>query len=276
MRNTYDRDLRLLYTDKPRGEQPLKMKCPWHHDTDASLALYRDHAYCFGCRKWVGYVEFEKEIGEAPVATFVEEKQPELTREEIVGFAHTYHARLFRSNKQDYYQARGLNEDTVRKYLLGYAARAYTIPVWNAGEIESLRFRRDDAVNTDGSKYWGLPGHNRVMVFAPTGFGDRVVWCEGELDCLVLTQLGYSAFTLTNGIGADPTPFLPLLAQCQRVTLAQDCDFASYHRSLAVAKQITEAHPDIDVRIAQWSSAKDVSELYVKRGEQAVRKAIGR
>lgn len=40
-------DLRELIGRKYRGEQPVLVTCPFHNDTDASLAVYPDHGHCY-------------------------------------------------------------------------------------------------------------------------------------------------------------------------------------------------------------------------------------
>ncbi len=274
-----DRDLRLLYTNKPIGDNPVLINCLYHHDDSPSLAVYRDHAFCYGCRHWAGYWQFLDDIEreDAPQAIATEKETVfQYTPEEFLDLAKVYNERMYKLGKQDYwFRKRFFTQETVDKYLLGYAASSYTIPVWNNGVVQTIRFRRDDAVRENGPKYYGVKGFNNVMLFSPQPIRRKVIWCEGELDSLLLVQLGYSAITLTNGIRtvSDAGAFLPSLEPAKVVVIAVDCDDASWEPALDLAALLRTELPGKYITMARFF-AKDITEYYEKKGEIGVRELL--
>jgi hypothetical protein len=102
---------------------------------------------------------------------------------------------------------RGLTDETIRIYELGYDgdADAITIPVRDeTGELVNLR-RRYLAPDA-GAKMMGLPGRGsqlyplRVLDNDPAA----LLVCEGEADALLLNQHGIPAVTSTAGTSWKP------------------------------------------------------------------------
>ncbi len=294
------RDLRSYFTDdfNPDPSTPVKIPCYWHSEEVPSLAIYRDHAYCFGqCGRWYGY--------KATVAAYEEFGEPKLVQstrlraaksisdDELYELADIYHRRLYTLGKQDYFLARGITEEIIKSVQLGHTYAAYAIPIYTQTinyamctwetKLQTIRFRRDDVIDPSlGKKYWGLKGRNETFIYAPYPLERTVVWCEGELDTLLALSLGFSAFTLTNGVGVidikkpetlDPVGRLFDDFGVKEVRLALDYDRASYQRSLQLTGFL-RGSLGLTVKTCRFD-AKDITELYQTVGKDAAIEALG-
>jgi hypothetical protein len=234
-------DLRTLLTEDP-GEGPLVINCinPDHDDSTASMAVYHDHAWCFGCSSYYGARVFSTLLPTgAGLPEFrhvgvgrVEKEQSYLP----MALAETYAHWLWNStfiDRVDWLRARGLHDDTLKANLIGHSGEAFTIPVLDReGQLISIRYRRDDGLahSTERPKYWGTGGRNTAQLYKPIR-GDRLwvgnstILCEGELDALRLAQEGYHAVSMTNGAGAFKEEHAALLPSGQ-VYICYDQDEA--------------------------------------------------
>jgi DNA primase len=273
-------DLRLLYTDSPVGNDPVMILCPYHNDHDPSLAVYDDHLHCFGCgwhetaRRHLNRQGFDAEMFLSRVPAQPKERVT-VSDEELQEMVETYHTRLFQMGKEQYFLDRGLRLETIREFRLGYTGRAYAIPVPHIGngQVHTVRFRRDDTLGMDGPKYWGIPGRNQVLPYAPRTPDTPLIWCEGELDTLIAVQAGYRAVSLTNGIGAGIDLLAQHLSGITEIRIAVDNDRAGYARSYQLGRELRDL---LGCKI--WYCrfpAKDLTEFYLKYGEAALRKVLG-
>lgn len=185
-----------------------------------------------------------------------------------------YHRRLRILRKENWLYQRGFSEETIRTYQLGHTGSAYSIPIWDTGSIQTLRFRRDEETPGNRPKYWGLPGANSQMLFAPRGIGAILIWCEGEYDALLAVQTGYTAVSLTNGIHADPLKYISRLTVCQEIRIAVDADTRSFARSLWLLQIFRERLPATKVNRIRLP-AKDITEVYQLYGEAKLNEVLG-
>jgi len=203
-------DLRIVVAPGKRifenENKPIMIKCPWHDDQHASLAVYSDHCYCFGCQKYVHASEWlGKPMPLPKVKERIDTSPPSQPMSKDI--ARKYHANL--GKKKQWYLDRGLSDSIIDSQLLGYYNNTFTIPVWHpSGELLTVRFRRDDSISQNGVKYWGVKGRNNTLLYNQEAlrwenmekYGHHVVICEGELDCLRLWQEGIPAVSSTNGV----------------------------------------------------------------------------
>jgi DNA primase len=113
-----------------------------------------------------------------------------------------YAANLTAEHKA-WWHAKGVNDETIGKYWLGYCPScptdkegrpSYTIPVTFRGRLLNIRHRLAHAEN--GDKYrpqiagLGAAVFNADVLLAP---GDYVLVVEGEIKAMVLAQVGYRA-----------------------------------------------------------------------------------
>ena len=254
------------------GNKPVMIFCPYHEETAQSCAIYNDHLWCFGCQnrkstlEWIAENEGmdletsfrevvntanDKYVGiisvkplpqpikrEIPVTVILEPMNPL--------FAKYCHDQL--GEKREWFFDRGLLNGVIDEQLLGYYNGAFSIPVWRpSGDLVTMRYRRDDEVNTKGPKYWGTRDRNVTMLYNSVALSREcsissnhtVVITEGELDCLILLQSGINAVSFTNGVGSFHKEFVANFARFSKIIIAFDMDSAGQKE----AKRVEEMFP---------------------------------
>jgi len=295
-------DLRALAAPGKRisGEKPVLVRCPWHDDRHSSLAIYSDHAFCFGCQRRVSLLEWLAEqenldlnsdfrgtvealaarYGVASVAPVSWPTQEEASRKALfpldASLAKRYHDRL--GEKRQWYRDRGLSDKIIDGQLLGHDGRAFTIPVWHpSGELLTIRYRRDDSLGTSGPKYWGIEGRNDTLLYNEGALaGSRyVLIAEGELDCLRLWQEGIPAISSTNGASGMVSIWKKVSSKFNcavRIIIALDQDEGGRKPAAELLKMINGRNPRSVSRtravILKWDRrlGKDITELAKKKG----------
>lgn len=214
--------------------------CIEHNDDTASMAIYADHAWCFGCERYWSPEELMLPGLRARVGTVrkTAHRKAEPPKRIPRSMVEVYHAWLTDGpfkDRLEWLQARGLVLDTLRANLIGHCGNAFTIPVFNEdGSVAGIRYRRDDKLADEGSpKYWGTRGANAVKLYRPmppkyymqgTYETNHVYLCEGELDALRLAQESRAAVSLTNGAGAFKPEHVELFEGYSRVWIVYDQD----------------------------------------------------
>lgn len=206
-------DLRLNYRESVESEGPLMALCPAHPDENSSLAIYKDHAYCFGCRKWWSANEFSLTYGQGSIKVSYQSKYHKGSRKlflpRVLATKFSEWLQTVFVSKLSFFYERGFTNDTVRGLSFGYVPGAYTIPILGIkGNIQAIRYRRDEEYDFDEyvpPKYWGTAGANSTQLYLSDQLllpQDEVYLCEGELDAARLFQQGLVAVSLTNGAGS--------------------------------------------------------------------------
>lgn len=301
-------DLRDLVAPGKRysGERPVMITCPWHEERKPSLAIFRDHAFCFGCNRrqslleWVAEkvgLDIARDFSQVVAAAaslagqvIVAPPPPRRTPTPPVqippldpAVARRYHNML--GEKRQWFLGRGLSNRIIDEQILGYDGKAFTIPVWHpGGMLLNIRFRRDDAINREGRKYWGIEGRNETILYNQVALVDNfgyILVTEGELDCLRLAQEGIPAVSSTNGAAGmlriwerEAHLFL-----CPRIVIALDQDEAG-RKAAGELRELINGRGHTASRgravIMKWDRrlGKDITELAQKKGVEYVRKLI--
>lgn len=308
-------DLRLAIEPSVFGDSPIKLSClnPAHDDPNASMAVYTDHIHCFGCgfhrNDWdealsllLGITVVEAgEVAENYDGGNQRTANPRGSQELHplpVGRADLYHhfMRSRHPNKERWFLNRGLTSDTIRQERLGYDGFRYTIPVYdNAGNLVAIRYRADytrlpdkliAGINPEGDvvekhipKYCGITGRNGMYLYGAHWLepdSKYAIICEGELDALLLHQLGHQAFSATNGAGQSR--LLPGLAQQQMPSLhtiyiATDQDRGDGRQTRKgeeAAMEVAKAATGLGLSVYRlsWLIGKDVTEHYTRNGNK--------
>jgi len=174
-------------------------------------------------------------------------------------------------------ERRGLVDETLRRFKLGWDGDRITIPVYDEFNV-LVNFRRykwnstedqwkvlnyvDEYENTYGEvRIYGL---DRVMD-ETLGY---VVWSEGEMDRICCEQHGFPTACATSGAGTWKADWTRLFRNKKRVYLAQDNDEAGRN---AVKKLCDKLYRVVDVYIINWPEdfpAKgDITDFFVKCGQ---------
>lgn len=268
----------------------LTANCINHHDDTASMVIYDNAVYCFGCRKRWWPDQFLKDLGARQLVTERGARKQPAPKFIPLAVVDTYRRWLW-SASEGHYSARaswlgdrGLTKEICYPNFIGHTGEAFTIPVLshdmgNEGVL-SIRYRRDDVLSSeDRPKYWGTAGANQSMLYVPRHDLSQIInhkygliLCEGELDALRLAQEGYPAASLTNGCGALKHEHIPAIFKqlhgvgSFRVTVCYDMDEPGRNTAARVV-ELLESN-GIRAHALSWHvvNGKDVTDYLQNHG----------
>jgi hypothetical protein len=169
---------------------------------------------------------------------------------------------------------RGLTDETLRAFKLGWDGDRITIPVYDEFNV-LVNFRRykwnstddqwkvlnyvDEYENTYGEvRIFGL---DRVMDESV----DYVVWCEGEMDRICCEQHGFPTACATSGAGTWKADWTRLFRNKKKVYIAQDNDEAG---RIATQKLCEKLYRVVDVYTLVWPEhfpvKGDITDFFTK------------
>lgn len=251
-------DLRTLVVDKwttLTDDTPVYIYCPRHEDKSRpSMRVYPDGAHCFTCGAHLNRREFsalfdERELTSAKLLadtwTHTRSTKP---RVDPYTAARAAHESLMQHLEGDetwaWLEGRGLDADMARRYTLGHNGVAYTLPVFDAaGEVVTVRYRRDDAVAPHLFKFWGLKGFNGTALYPWPAQQPTTALTEGEMDALLLRKHGVAAYSFTNGARAVPSreELRRMLPATKHVLLVRDQDVPGKEGTANLIPVLSEA-----------------------------------
>ncbi|MHB1131678.1 MAG: CHC2 zinc finger domain-containing protein [Chloroflexota bacterium] len=269
------------------GEQWVG-RCPFHEDRSASLSVsdkfYKCHAACCGKQgdvfTWVGEtygLDFQGALRKVQELTGLPAsngrgqapgKPAELPKTLARAVAEQYHRDLA-PERREYYRRRGLGDETIDEFLLGWDGTRYTIPVFVGGQLLNVRRRRDDQNKRDrGPKMLNTAGYGTAVLYNQDALqaAESAVIAEGEFDAMLLTQHGWTAVTSTGGADTFKPEWAPLFATCQTIYVCYDNDLAGRSGAAKVAALFGErarivALPD------EVGDKGDVTDFFVALGK---------
>ena len=203
------------------------------------------------------------------------------TRPEIdVGLIQEYHQRLMSLTgpiRDMIKERRGLTDETLRQFQLGWDGERITIPIYD--EFNTLvNFRRYKWNSTDDQwkvlnyvdEYNNSYGEVRIFgidrVVDPDI--DYIVWSEGELDRICAEQHGFPTACATSGAGTWKPEWTKLFRNKKRVYIAQDNDEAG---RIATQKLCEKLYRVVDVYTINWPEnfpvKGDITDFFTKCGQ---------
>ena len=196
-----------------------------------------------------------------------------------VGLVAQYHQALMKLTgpiRDMLRERRGLTDETIREFQLGWDGDRITIPIYD--EYNTLvNFRRykwnstndqwkvlnyvDEYDNTYGEvRIFGI---DRVV----DSTLDYIVWSEGELDRICNEQHGFPTACATSGAGTFKPEWTKYFRNKKRVYIAQDNDEAG---RIATQKLCEKLYRVVDVYVIQWPDTfpikGDITDFYTKCG----------
>lgn len=175
-----------------------------------------------------------------------------------------YHRGLPQRIRTYLMEARGLSDDVIHCYLLGWNGFRITIPIKNReGHIISFRLARDPE-DSSSPKMLSTPG-SRVTLYGQEIFGsqpERIIICEGEFDRLVLETKGFHGVTSTGGAGAFPEEWARFFFGIPEVYVCFDLDDAGRQGAERVARFIQ--HARIVTLPAEVGEKGDLTDYFVR------------
>lgn len=277
----------------PDDKGEVEIYCPMHADSKRSCSVnvrkgaWYCHAGCGGgsVRQLVlneeawAPLEGRKVVPVAPgTQTATTGKPPRM--QEVMH----WHRRLRREApvRAALASKRGLTLDTMRKALLGWNGRHYTIPIFSAAR-KVWNVRNYDMNPAPGrSKIWNTRGCGQARLY-PVGpllrepLGYDVLVCEGEWDTLLALQAGHTAVTSTAGAGKPwPDEWSEKFAGLH-VYICMDRDLTGEQTEGLIAECLSDVAAVYVCRlpfITRATNGKDLSDWLLKRGLDAHSKMI--
>ena len=200
------------------------------------------------------------------------------TRPEIdTGLISRYHQALMKLTgpiRDVLKERRGLTDETIRKFQLGWDGERITIPIYD--EYNTLvNFRRYKWNSTDDK--WKVlnyvdeydNAYGEVRIFGLDRVVDNsidyVVWAEGEMDRIINEQYGFPTACATSGAGTFRPEWTKYFRNKKRVYIAQDNDEAG---RLASQRLCEKLYRVVDVYVIQWPEnfpvKGDITDFYTK------------
>jgi hypothetical protein len=180
---------REVFGDDIPDVETHKIRCIWHDETAPSLTLYihKGEYHCYGCGRG-GKIE-----------ELVSSGDPIIDMSQVL----QYQDRLWKEPAMIEFlrKVRGLDDVTIREYMLGYNGARVTIPVFNSdGHCVNIRLYKPGGKGNDKVISFGA-GYGKVRLFPrpPNGDEHKVFLMEGEMDCLLARKMGLPAFSTTGG-----------------------------------------------------------------------------
>jgi hypothetical protein len=185
----------------------------------------------------------------------------------------------------EYLEGRGITEDTAVTARLGVVDEAIhgdadaafnrlSIPYITRSGVVDLRYRclrQHDCGEVGCAKYLGRPGSS-LRIFGVEDLvsaGDTIAVTEGELDRLILRQLGYPSCGLP-GAESWKRHWHRLFEDFSRIVVFGDGDAAG-HRFI---KKMMDEFPQ-SVEGVQLPDGEDVNSMYLLEGEYYFRNILG-
>ncbi|KKN43306.1 hypothetical protein LCGC14_0704580 [marine sediment metagenome] len=133
---------------------------------------------------------------------------------------------------------RGISIQTIVRFKLGVEKDRITIPIFDeVGDCLNIRKHSIKKNKNKVISYRTGYGSNRLFNVDNLKKNKDIILCEGELDCILLNQLGYNALTNTTGVGKW-LPYWNKLFINKVVYICYDCDIAGIKGSKLVAKNL--------------------------------------
>lgn len=278
-----------------RGTE-AKAECPFKSlheegvDTNPSLTvnLSRGLYYCQTCHskgnvhtlyKTVYNVSNEQawfELGDALKIERPDSTKP--TRPSIeIGLVSEYNKALMKLTgpiRQVLQERRGLSNDTLKRFQLGWDGDRLTIPIYSEFN-ELVNFRRYKW-NSDEDQWKVLNyvdeasnAYGEVRIYGIDNLVDKsieeVIWCEGELDRICAEQHGFPSACATSGAGAWKPEWVNYFRNKKKIYIVQDNDTAG---NIATKKLCEKLCRVVSVYTIQWPEdfpvKGDITDFFTK------------
>jgi DNA primase len=171
---------------------------------------------------------------------------------------------------ESYLKSRGLSLADAKRHRLGVVNKPVvghemfegrlSIPYLTPSGMVDLRFR---AINNEEPKYLSLPNSSTRLYNVKSFFEakDWICVCEGEIDTITLSKLGYPAVGIP-GVKNIKRHYYRILADFDKIYVFADGDTAGKEFAKDLAKKLAGV-----VQI-QLPDGEDVNSLFTKNGSQ--------
>jgi DNA primase len=177
-----------------------------------------------------------------------------------------------------YLESRGITKETALMFRLGFVKNPeaghepyqgkLAIPYLTPSGVIDIRFR---SLNADsGPKYLSRPGASTHIfnVAALNTDSDVLVICEGEIDTMIATQVGFAAVGLPGANNWKPF-YTRVLADWEKIMLFCDGDNAGKEMAKTITRELDNVFPIF------MPDNCDVNDVYLAEGAEGLHKRAG-
>jgi DNA primase len=177
-----------------------------------------------------------------------------------------------------YLESRGITKETALMFRLGFVKNPeaghepyqgkLAIPYLTPSGVIDIRFR---SLNADsGPKYLSRPGASTHIfnVAALNTDSDVLVICEGEIDTMIATQVGFAAVGLPGANNWKPF-YSRVLADWEKIMLFCDGDNAGKEMAKTITRELDNVFPIF------MPENCDVNDVYLAEGAEGLHKRAG-
>lgn len=136
-------------------------------------------------------------------------------------------------DKRDYFYARGLTDETINRFQLGFYNDFYLVPFFDSGVLRNFQMRQDKP----SKRIKGYYSNIGPLLFNSDvlKFTDDVYYVEGPVDAMVLIQNGIPAVSSNCG-GGYLSEWFGRFARVKSINLVFDNDDGGRKESTRLAK----------------------------------------
>ena len=139
----------------------------------------------------------------------------------------------------------GYTLDTIERFKLGWDGERVWIPIIEGNRIVNIRKYAPGA--TAQAKVRGIVNRNEMRLWPLEALEqDEVYLFEGEKDCMLASQLGINAMTVTSGAGSFKRDWVPLFKD-KSVRICYDIDPAGVEGAKRVAEFIGRITKEVKI-----------------------------
>jgi DNA primase len=177
-----------------------------------------------------------------------------------------------------YLEGRGITKETALMFRLGFVKNPeaghepylgkLAIPYLTPSGVIDIRFRSLSGDN--GPKYLSRPGASTHIfnVAALNTDSDVLVICEGEIDTMIATQVGFAAVGLPGANNWKPF-YSRVLADWEKIMLFCDGDNAGKEMAKTITRELDNVFPIF------MPENCDVNDVYLAEGAEGLHKRAG-
>jgi|GEM_PF-621220 len=200
--------------------------CPWHSDSNPSLQVTRELAYCHACQKKADAIDLTAEAFGVSTAEAIRRLSDEL------GLGNGQAARSTGGGGEP-------SKRIVARYPYVDRNGSLLFEVVRL-EPKSFRQRRPDG---NGGWVWNLNGVERVLYRLPEVLkAGQVFIVEGEKDADRLAELGLTATTCPGGAGKWRSEYCSAFSGVEEVTIIPDNDEPGRKHAVDVLEKLHRAN----------------------------------
>ena len=157
-------------------------------------------------------------------------QDPEPISPETVEEYHQSLLERYGSLEKYFTEKRGYTIETIKEFKLGWGGCSITIPIFDEqGNCVNFKQKPDPTRPNPTKGMFSIAGRGRMRLFnSKVLMGEEkpkeIIICEGEWDCMKLTQEGYIAVSSTGGAGSFKPEWIPYFQGVFKVYICQDND----------------------------------------------------